>query len=76
VYLLPVVLVVLYLALGLLGAHCSDDLLDNSDYSCNTGGEVRWVIAILTLLSLVGAGVMLLTDLAGRIFRRIGRTRR
>jgi hypothetical protein len=73
VYLLPVALVVLYLVFDVLGGGCSDDLLDNAQYACNTGGEAMWVIFFLGLVSVVVAAATLLADLATHVFRGSGR---
>ncbi len=56
---LPFLLVGLWFVLDPLGAACSDDLLDNPDYSCNLGGEIAWALYIAIPLSVVGALVAL-----------------
>jgi hypothetical protein len=73
VYLLPVALVVLYLAVDLLGGGCSGDLLDNAEYACDTGGEAMWVIFFLGLVFGVVVAATLLADLARHLFRGSGR---
>jgi hypothetical protein len=75
VYLLPVILVLLHLVVDLLGVACSGDLLDNAAHECNTGGEVMWVLLVLTLLSTAVATALLLWAQAAFLLRRVSRSR-
>ena len=58
---LPLLLVVVFLLLDPLGASCSDDILDNPDYSCNAGGDIQWALYFAIPVSVIAAMVVLAT---------------